>query len=180
MTVDEEESADREIAAGNTSPAEADRFSGLTAVEPGYRHVLRARLVVFWVPASIIAIVLDQALLAGTPFHAVPSTLVPLLALVSIVVAPQRIYRRLGYALHANLLQVVRGWLVHVDTLVPFVRVQHIDVTRGPLDKAFGTATLVVHTAGTHNSIVTLPGLAPERASSIRDEIRRHIRTDFE
>ena len=59
-------------------------------------------------------------------------------------------------------------------------RVQHIDVTRGPLDKMFGTASLVVHTAGTHNSIVILPGLAPEKASDIRDEIRRHIRSDFE
>ena len=78
------------------------------------------------------------------------------------------------------MLQVVRGWLFHTDTIVPLVRVQHIDVTRGPLDKLFGTATLVVHTAGTHNSIVTLPGLSPGKASAIRDEIRQHIRSDFE
>ena len=57
-------------------------------------------------------------------------------------------------------------------TVVPFVRVQHIDVTRGPFDKMFGTASLVVHTAGTHNSIVTLPGLSPERAAEIREAIR--------
>ena len=65
------------------------------------------------------------------------------------------------------------------DTIVPFVRVQHLDVVRGPLDKMFGTATLVVHTAGTHNSIITLPGLDPERASEIRDIIRQHVRSDF-
>lgn len=75
---------------------------------------------------------------------------------------------------------MVRGWLFHTDTIVPFVRVQHLDVTRGPLDKLFGTATLVVHTAGTRNSIVTVPGLAPGRAAEIRDIIREHIRTDFE
>ena len=62
----------------------------------------------------------------------------------------------------------------------PFVRVQHIDVTRGPFDKMFGTATLVVHTAGTHNSIVTLPGLSPERAAEIREAIRSEIRADAE
>jgi membrane protein YdbS with pleckstrin-like domain len=77
-------------------------------------------------------------------------------------------------------LQVVRGWLFHTDTVVPFVRVQHLDVTRGPLDKMFGTASLVIHTAGTHNSIVTVPGLAPDRAGEIRDVIREHVRTDFE
>jgi membrane protein YdbS with pleckstrin-like domain len=75
---------------------------------------------------------------------------------------------------------VVRGWLFHTDTVVPLVRVQHIDVTRGPLDKMFGTASLVVHTAGTHNSIVTVPGLAPDRAAEIRDIIREQVRTDFQ
>jgi membrane protein YdbS with pleckstrin-like domain len=97
-----------------------------------------------------------------------------------VVTAPPRIWRRLGYRLHSSLLQVVRGWLFHTDTVVPFVRVQHIDVTRGPWDKLFGTATLVVHTAGTHNSIVTLPGLAPDRAAEIRELIRGHIRSDPE
>ena len=91
----------------------------------------------------------------------------------------ERIYRRLLYGLTERLLQVVRGWLFHTDTIVPFVRVQHLDVTRGPLDKMFGTATLVVHTASTRNSIVTVPGLAPDRAAEIRDVIREHIRTDF-
>ena len=75
---------------------------------------------------------------------------------------------------------VVRGWLFHTDTIVPFVRVQHIDVTSGPFDKLFGTASLVVHTAGTHNSVVTLPGLAPSRATEIRDAIRAEIRADSE
>ena len=152
----------------------------LSPVEPGYRHVLRARLALFWVPVAIGAFILDRALLRETAFSGVMVVAVFLMALSVISAAPERIYRRLGYALHSNLLQVVRGWLFHTDTLVPFVRVQHIDVTRGPLDKTFGTATLVVHTAGTHNSVVTLPGLAPERASAIRDEIRQHIRTDFE
>ncbi len=101
--------------------------------------------------------------------------LVGLIAFSAIVVGPDRIYRRLGYAVDGGLLRVVRGWLFHTDTIVPFVRVQHIDVTRGPLDKLFGTATLVVHTAGTHNSIVTLPGLSPDRAA---DDPRRHPRPD--
>ena len=154
--------------------------TAISPVEPAYRHVLRARLAVFWIPLAIGALIADRLVLGRTPFFGILSVLVPLVALVAIGVAPARIYRRLGYALHPQLLQVVRGWLLHTDTLVPLVRVQHIDVTRGPIEKAFGCATLVVHTAGTYNSIVTLPGLSPERAADIRDEIRRHIRTDFE
>ena len=94
--------------------------------------------------------------------------------------SPPRIYRRLGYRLDPTAAAGVRGWLFHTDTIVPFVRVQHLDVTRGPLDKMFGTASLVVHTAGTHNSIVAVPGLAPDRAAEIRDVIREQIRSDFE
>ena len=69
--------------------------------------------------------------------------------------------------------------MFRTDTVVPLVRVQHLDVIRGPLDKMFGVASLVVHTAGTHNSIVAVPGLSPERAAAIRDVIREHVRTDF-
>lgn len=151
----------------------------LLPVEPGYRNVLRVRMAVTWVPLVIGALVLDRVL-EDTMYFGLPSILVPLLALISLSVAPQRIYSHLGYRLTDRLLQVVRGWMFHTDTIVPFVRVQHIDVTRGPVEKLFGTATLVVHTAGTHNSVVNLPGLAPETAAEIRDVIREHVRTDFE
>ena len=152
----------------------------LLPVEPGYRHVLRARLASFWAPLAIAGIIVDQTVLRETPIYGALTVGVPLFALIAIVTAPQRIYRRLGYRLTDRLLQSVRGWLFHVDTLVPFVRVQHIDVTRGPFDKMFGTASLVVHTAGTHNSVVTVNGLAPDTASQIRDTIREHIRSDAE
>ena len=66
------------------------------------------------------------------------------------------------------------------DTLVPLVRVQHLDIARGPLDKLFGTATLAIHTAGTHNSIVSLPGLSPARAAELAAAIRTHIKADLD
>ena len=149
-------------------------------VEPSYRNALRARAAVFWVPVFLAALVLDRAVLATTPFAGLIPTLIGAIALSGIIVAPDRIYRRLGYAIDGRLLRTVRGWLVHTDTVVPFVRVQHIDVMRGPFDKMFGTATLVVHTAGTHNSVVTLPGLSPQRAAEIREAIRHEIRADAE
>ena len=151
----------------------------LHCVEPAYKNVIRARLALLWVPLAIAAATFDQLALDESSFHGLPTVAVPLLGLLSIVLAPQRIYRRLGYALTERVLQVVRGWMFHTDTVVPLVRVQHLDVVRGPVDKLFGTATLVVHTAGTHNSIVTLPGLSPDRAAEIRDIIREHVRTDF-
>ena len=152
----------------------------LQPVEPSYRNALRARAAIFWVPLFIAALVVNATVLGDGPWSGALPALVALIGLSGIVVAPDRIYKRLGYAIDGRLLRTVRGWLFHTDTVVPFVRVQHIDVTRGPFDKMFGTATLVVHTAGTHNSIVTLPGLSPERAAQIREAIRAEIRADAE
>lgn len=152
----------------------------LQPVEPAYRSALRVRATIFWVPVFIGSLILDRNLLSATPFSGLLPALIAAIGLSAIVVAPDRIYRRLGYAIDGRLLRTVRGWLFHTDTVVPFVRVQHIDVTRGPVDKLFGTASLVVHTAGTHNSIVVLPGLSPERAAEIREAIRSEIRADAE
>ena len=152
----------------------------LQPVEPGYRHVLRVRLAMSWLLLVVVALIVDRTLVAVTGFGGWLPGSVLVVGLLVVAIGPLRIYRRLRYRLTGQLLQVVRGWLFHTDTIVPLVRVQHIDVVRGPLDKMFGTASLVVHTAGTHNSIVTVPGLAPDRAAEIRDIIREHIRTDFE
>ena len=152
----------------------------LQPVEPSYRNALRARAAFFWGPLFIAALVINATALSDTGFSGVLPAVIGLIGVSAIMVAPDRIYKRLGYAIDGRLLRTVRGWLFHTDTVVPFVRVQHIDVTRGPFDKMFGTATLVVHTAGTHNSIVTLPGLSPDRAAEIREAIRAEIRADAE
>jgi membrane protein YdbS with pleckstrin-like domain len=151
----------------------------LLPVEPGYKNVLRARLAIGWLFMVAVALVLDVALLRPAGFGGILPIAVILLTIAILVIVPRRVYRRLRYRLTGQVLQVLRGWLFHTDTVVPLVRVQHLDVIRGPFDKMFGTASLVVHTAGTHNSIVALPGLAPERAAEMRDIIREHVRTDF-
>lgn len=150
----------------------------LSRVEPGFIQVIRLRTLLAWIGPVIGAVVLDRAALDKTAFAGLLTVAVPLLAAVTVVFAPRRIWARLGYALEPAMLRVVRGWMFHTDTLVPLFRVQHLDIARGPLEKMFGTATLVVHTAGTHNSIVTLPGLSPDRANELATVIRGHIQAD--
>ncbi len=156
-----------------------DAGGPLVRVEPGYRNVVRAQLAASWLPVLVAAIALDAIVLGGAPFRWLPSLLALGLAALVILVIPARKYRRIGYALTDHTIRIVRGYLFHIDTVVPFVRVQHIDVARGPIERVFGVASLVVHTAGTHNSIVTLPGLAPATAAALRDTIRSHIRSDY-
>ena len=90
----------------------------------------------------------------------------------------ERVVAARGHALGDGRLRVVRGLLFHSDTVVPFGRVQHIDVDQGPLERAYHIATLTVHTAGSHNASVQLPGLAHADALAMRETIRAAIRRD--
>ena len=87
---------------------------------------------------------------------------------------------RTRWRLDAQGLGLRRDLMWQLETRIPLSRVQHLDLRRGPLERRAGLATLIVHTAGTHNSVVTLPGLSPERAVAIRDAIRAEIRADSE
>ncbi len=91
----------------------------LQPVEPAYRNALRARAAVFWVPVFFAALVVDQQFLAETAFSGLLPALIGAIGLSAIMVAPDRIYRRLGYAIDGRLLRTVRGWLFHTDTVVP-------------------------------------------------------------
>lgn len=161
-------------------PAAPRLPAGLHPVLPAYRWILRIQLAMTWLPLFVGALVLDNFVLSEQGYPALLSLGTGVLALAILIIVPQRIWRRLGYRLSGHSLRIVRGWMFHTDTIVPFVRVQHLDVARGPLDKLLGTASLVVHTAGTHNSVVTLPGLDPDTADEMRATIRAEIRTDWQ
>ena len=78
-------------------------------------------------------------------------------------------YRNTSYRVDALGLTIRRGVLVRSEVSVPRTRVQHTDVNRGPVERAFGLATLVVYTAGTEHSSVLLGGLTEADAVAVRD-----------
>jgi membrane protein YdbS with pleckstrin-like domain len=80
-------------------------------------------------------------------------------------------YRHASYRVDADGLEIRRGVYFRAVTTVPRSRVQHTDVSQGPLQRRFGLATLIVHTAGSENAEVDLPGLPHEVALRIRDHL---------
>ncbi|HEX8623279.1 MAG TPA: PH domain-containing protein [Allosphingosinicella sp.] len=92
--------------------------------------------------------------------------------------APPRRYRAWGYWIDGEELRLRRGLWTRVHTLVPLDHVQHIDVSQGPIERALGICSLVLHTAGTLHSQIVVPGLTRDRAEGIRDEIRARIREE--
>ncbi|HYJ83596.1 MAG TPA: PH domain-containing protein [Allosphingosinicella sp.] len=94
------------------------------------------------------------------------------------VLAPPRRYRAWAYGMDPDELQVRRGVWTRIHTLVPLDHVQHIDISQGPLERAFGICSLVLHTAGTLHSQIVLPGLTRAAAEAMRDEIRLRMREE--
>lgn len=144
----------------------------LTPLHPNHVKVLRLQTVIVALPFIVGALVLETA--GVLPRGAVIAPILALFAWV-IVRVPLRRHAARGFRLTADRLRVVRGLLFRSDTVVPFSRVQHIDVTRGPIERYFGLATLVLHTAGTHNSSIHLPGLGVKEALAMREVIRETI-----
>ncbi|WP_254767981.1 PH domain-containing protein [Salinilacihabitans rarus] len=77
------------------------------------------------------------------------------------------------FELREDALYIERGVFTRVKTVVPYVRVQHVDSRRSPIERPIGLATLVVYTAGSRSADVAIPGLTPARAEALREELRR-------
>ena len=156
-----------------------DDEGALTKLHPNYAHALRVRTTLTAIPFLIGSLVLEAALAGeGLLPQGVIAGTVLVIAAALIIRIPARRYSARGYQISADRLRVVRGLLFRSDTVVPFSRVQHIDVDQGPIERFFGIATLTLHTAGNHNSSVALPGLGEPLAREMRETIRAHIRRE--
>lgn len=96
--------------------------------------------------------------------------LVGLVAFAGWFLPPLRL-RHARWRLSSAALEIRTGiWFRHLVS-VPRARVQHTDVERGPIERRFDLATLVVHTAGHQGSEVRLEGLRHATALAIRDHL---------
>lgn len=65
-------------------------------------------------------------------------------------------------------------------TAVSFSRIQHIDLSHGPLERKFGLATLKFFTAGGARSDLTIPGLVKADAEKIREQILIYTENEYQ
>ncbi|WP_374728154.1 PH domain-containing protein [Catenuloplanes atrovinosus] len=81
-----------------------------------------------------------------------------------------RAVRAWGYAERERDLLVRHGLLVRRLSIVPYARMQFVDVTAGPLERSFNLATVQLHTAAAASD-AKVPGLRPAEASRLRDRL---------
>ena len=82
-------------------------------------------------------------------------------------------YRIWTYQVRTDSLYLRRGVFTRVNTVAPYVRIQHVDTRRSPLERIFGLATTVVYTAGSRGADVSIPGLTPERADDLQTRLKQ-------
>lgn len=81
-----------------------------------------------------------------------------------------RNWRSWGYLERADDLLISRGVLWRRQTIVPYGRMQLVEVTSGPLERRFGLATVQLHTAAAATD-AEIPGLLPAEAERLRDRL---------
>lgn len=154
------------------------------AATPRPQERLQARVVPYWLLSDGLSTLLVAGLawFVGRPLLAnywdgwsptwervLLGLCIGLIALT--VVSPPLAYARWRFGYLGDLLLMRYGILFVEERAVPVRRMQHVDLVRGPLERLFGLATLVVFTAGNEGSAFRVPGLAAARARELRDQI---------
>jgi len=132
-----------------------------------WKWCLRATIV-----AAVLGAIAGVLSVVGPGWGLLPGVGVFAFALVAGVGHALALYRTWEYRIREDALYLERGVFTHVRTVVPFVRVQHIDTSRGPIERAIGLSSLVVYTAGSRGADVTVPGLTPAIAEDLQERLK--------
>ncbi len=89
-------------------------------------------------------------------------------ALVGVILVPDLQYRHWRYEIGEEEVDLQYGLVTITRTLIPMARIQHVDTRRGPLERRFGLASVILYTAAGASEI---PALAGGVADSVRDRI---------
>jgi membrane protein YdbS with pleckstrin-like domain len=137
-------------------------------------------LLIAMAPLSFVTL---GRVLGGMPNAVYLTLLGGLLLLLALAVLlaykwPAARHKRLRYLVDEGGLRIRRGVFWRKVIWIPISRVQHIDVSQGPVQRLFSLATLRVHTAGTSGASISLAGLEHGIANRLRDHLRPDRATD--
>lgn len=89
-------------------------------------------------------------------------------------------YEYEGYAVREKDILYQSGIFFRSTLIIPFNRVQHCEIEHGPVDRMFGLAELSLFTAGGSSSDLSIPGLAQDKASALKNFITNRVAADEE
>ena len=119
----------------------------------------------------LVFVVVAEAPAWAASFLSVLWLLLTLALIWHTLVWPELSYKHTSYKIDALGIEIRRGVIWRTVVNIPRSRVQHIDVSQGPLERRFGLGTLAIYTAGTAHSMVALHGLEHTTALAVRDHL---------
>ncbi|MCX4764029.1 PH domain-containing protein [Streptomyces sp. NBC_01275] len=153
---------------GSPAGAEVTRSGPVWNGLPPELLRMRRLLLVVWLGLAALGVGLLLGLLVGPGWAAF--ALLPLAGIGWGWVLLGRNWRSWRYAERADDLLISRGVLWRQETVVPYGRMQLVEVTSGPVERHFGLASVQLHTAAAATD-ATIPGLDPDEAERLRDRL---------
>jgi hypothetical protein len=149
----------------------------LNPLDPRVTIAWRITGLIFALPATAIVGLIEGLVLAPVGIRLIaPGVIAGLAALVFVgfsVLWPGLSYRFWRWQVEADRVLIVKGVLWRSRSLIPRVRIQHVDTRSSPLQRWLGLNSLVIYTAGTRGADAEIPGLAADDAERLREELAR-------
>lgn len=150
-------------------PSPPPAAAELVPLDPRVRWAWWASAAIAVVPAVAVAALTVVVAPVPDAVRAVVAA-VAVAAVLAAAVVPAVRYQRWRYALRHRDLWIRKGVLWVTVSVIPYQRLQFVDTRQGPLDRVFGLAQLVVHTAALGTS-GRLPGLDAAEAERLRERL---------
>lgn len=135
---------------------------------------LNTRIKYLWIFVGVLISLFVSGVFAGILYTftgPVSAVIIPVFVLIGVLYGLKR-YSNWGFKVVEDHLYIEHGVIKKTYSMVPYVRVQHIDTDRGPIDRFLGLSTLRVYTAGSKGADIRIPGLDKQDASELQKKLR--------
>src|SRR6218665_2499590 len=119
--------------------------------------------------AIVVIVALVVTIACEQRWALIPAGVIVVITLITLIILPRQA-RAIGYMLRADDIVFRKGILWQRMIAVPYGRMQLVDITQGPLDRAFGVSQLKMVTAAATTG-VQIPGLTADAAEALRDTL---------
>lgn len=146
------------------------------AVDTKYKTQLRIEILLNWGVLLIAALIASVFIPAPWRWLSIAAA-IALLAVIMVLLTlwvPRR-YTLTGYAMESLEVHYRTGALWRQQTAVPINRIQHVEITQGPVERMLSLAKLVLYTAGGTGSDLAVPGLLQQDAEKLRNQLLQQI-----
>lgn len=92
--------------------------------------------------------------------------------LLALCLYPPIEYRQWGYIISDDRIEIRHGIFLIKITVIPIVRVQHITITQGPINRKLGISTIVIHTA---SGTFAIEGISNDNAKTMAEMLKTKL-----